>query len=396
MIRNHLTFLNLWFGLTISEFGGALLTFSLSLIAYENSGNASDIGLMWILYFLPSLIVQLVSSPYLDRYSKKKILVSLQITKALLIIIFIGLYAMNEAIILLYLLQMILGCITPIYTPISQAMLPDISEEDDLPLYNSLIDGTSKIMIAFSPIVSGVIISFIEQTFSLYISAICFLISGLCLMFLKESVTQKKYTKNSWWSEIKEGFEYYISQKEVLYLGYLLMGVQFTVGVITVITLPYIIDILHGDMRVYGFFMACFPVGYVIGTIIIKLFSKYDRYKIMYGMICVEVLGYIGLGISHSIALSYIIEILSGVALSIFNSYNTSIVQQTIPKAMAGRIFSIRLAIIRFLMPLGILTATLLVGFIGVRNLFLINSLVMVVVMLFVRNKLYQFIKASK
>ncbi|WP_414052577.1 MFS transporter [Macrococcus animalis] len=371
----------MWLGLTISELGGSLMTFSLSLLVYKQSGDVKDIGIMWILYFIPSIIVQLISGPFLDRYSKKKILVYLQIFKGILLVLFIIIYINTNALIVIYIFQIFIGAITPIYTPVSQSILPEISRDEDLALHNSVIDGTSKVMIAISPIVSGLLISYINAYIAIYLAFLCFISSGISLMFLRDFHINP-LIKNSWINELKEGFRYYKEQKNVKHLGYLLMSVQFTVGIITVISLPYILKILKGDMSNYGIFMACFPMGYVIGTFAIKWTTKFNQYHVMYMMILIEVIGYLCLGVSQSIYLSYSIELVSGVALSIFNSYNTLLVQKTIKKEIMGRIFSIRLAIIRFSMPLGIVVATLLVDIIGIRSLYLLNSLIISTILL--------------
>ncbi len=375
MIRKHINFLNLWIGLSVSELAGSLLTFALSLIVFKSTGSIRSIGMMWLFYFIPSIIVQLVIGPYLDRYSKKLILILIQLVKGALLAIFIVLFYYFNELYLIYIFQLLLGCLTPIFTPVSQAILPNISKQKDLVQYNSILDATSKLMIACGPIISGMIISISSSNISIIISMCLFIISGISLCFIKE-IKNEMIKKEKWINQLKEGFSYYFARKEIVKLGNLIFAVQFGVGVITVINLPYILEVLNGNMKDYGIFMASFPFGYVIGASIVKVFSKFKDINVMIYSLLIASTTFMFLGFNRYILLAYVIEFISGIALAIFNSYNTTMVQKSIDQKYSGRIFTLRLAIIRTAIPIGIGFATMFSELLSIRSLYIINTLV--------------------
>lgn len=382
-IHRHLSFLNLWVGLSISELAGALITFSFSILVYNQNHSVSSIGIMWLFYFVPSIIVQLISGPFLDRYSKKYILIIIQFIKALLLLCFLATYYISGHFIFIYIFQLILGCLTPIFTPVSQAILPNVSEEKYLPQYNSILDATSKLMIACGPIMSGVIISMFSPDISIIIAAILFFISAIGLLFIIE-IRKINIAKGKWIDQLKEGFSYYFQQKDIVRLGNLILSVQFAVGVITVINLPYIIDVLSGNMKDYGVFMASFPVGYVVGASIVNLFSKFNDKKVMLLSLSIAGTTFLLLGINSFLFLAFTIEFMSGIALAIFNSYNTTIVQKSINQEYSGRIFALRLVIIRTAIPFGVIFATFFSDLLTIRGLYVTNTiLILIFILLF-------------
>jgi MFS family permease len=75
------SFLYMWMGNAISELGGAFGTLCNSIIVYELTDSELALGSMWLIYFIPSLILQLGIGPYIDKWSRKWIMVFSQFTR---------------------------------------------------------------------------------------------------------------------------------------------------------------------------------------------------------------------------------------------------------------------------------------------------------------------------
>ncbi len=72
------------------------------------------------------------------------------------------------------------------------------------------------------------------------------------------------------------------------------------------------------------------------------------------------------------LSFSIFIEMTAGIAMAIFSIHNLSICQQVIPNQMMGKVSSVRLAIIRTSMLLGILAGGIISELWGVRPLYLL------------------------
>ncbi|MGQ0453117.1 MFS transporter, partial [Bacillus sp. SS-TM] len=198
------------------------------------------------------------------------------------------------------------------------------------------------------------------------------------LLYIKENRTSQPIRK-TWLGQFLHGFTYFFTKPIIVWLGIFLTFVQFGVGVTMVTNLPYIKDELSVGYAEYGYFMAGFPLGYVIGSVLVGKVTYKSRRILMLGGLFIGGLTYISLGFNHSIIIAIIIEVIAGICIAFFNVHNTTICQQTVPNNMIGQVFSVRLFFIRSAMPLGVLVGGILSEMWGVRALyFIIGSIICV------------------
>ncbi|WP_237980122.1 MFS transporter [Bacillus thuringiensis] len=371
VLKNR-SFFFMWIGSAISELGGAFGTLCNSILVYELTGSKTALSSMWLLYFIPSLILQLISGPFIDKWSRKWIMIFSQWVRASVFLLpLIMLLTSSIEVWHVYIVQIIIGLITPLYTPASQAITPSIVSEEQLQKANAYIDGMTRLMMFLGPVLGGVVIHLIGVELTLSFVCICLFVSGAFLLYIKEKRTTQSIRK-TWLEQFLHGFTYFFTKPVIVWLGVFLTFVQFGVGVTLVTNLPYIKDELSAGYAEYGYFMAGFPLGYVVGSILVGKVTYKSRRILMLGGLFIGGLTYISLGFNHSIVIAVLIEVVAGICISFFNVHNTTICQQTVPNNMIGQVFSVRLFFIRSAMPLGVLLGGILSEMWGVRALFLI------------------------
>ena len=94
-----------------------------------------------------------------------------------------------------------------------------------------------------------------------------------------------------------------------------------------VTTLPYITVELGGTYAEYGYFMAGFPIGYIVGAVIVTRIKYKSRRHLMLGSLFIGGITFIALCFNHSIHLAIITEAIGGVVMAIFSIHNTTIIQ---------------------------------------------------------------------
>ncbi|MFJ8064003.1 MFS transporter [Psychrobacillus sp. NPDC096426] len=376
-------FLIVWIGNVISELGGAFGTFCNSILIYQLTNSTMALGSMWLLYFIPSIILQLFIGPFIDRWSRKWIMVFSQWTRGLIFLIpLVSLATGNLHAWHIYAVQIIVGLITPIYTPANQAITPTIVPKDQLAAANAYIDGTVRLMTFLAPILGGIVIEYIGVIPTILFVCGTLITSGALLLFIQENRISLS-VRTSWLEQFLEGISYFFKQRLIVWLGIFLAFVQFGVGVTMVVTLPYITKELSGSYAEYGYFMASFPLGYVIGSILVGKITYNSRRVLMLGALIIGGLTFIALGFNHSIILGIMTEVIAGIAMAFFGVHNLTIFQQTVPNELMGKVASVRLFIIRGAMPLGVLVGGILSEQWGIRPLyFLIGSIICTVSLL--------------
>ena len=394
-ILKNQSFLFVWIGNAISELGGAFGTFCNSILIYQLTGSTMALGSMWLLYFLPSLIIQLFIGPFIDRWSRKWIMVFSQWTRgAIFLFPLISLLTGNLAPWHIFTVQMIVGLISPVYTPANQAIIPSIVEKGHLNTANAYLDGTVRLMTFMAPILGGLVVEYIGVKLTLSFVCGFLMASGTLLLYLKEAKASQNVRK-TWFQQFSEGISYFFTHPIIVWLGFFLAFVQFGVGVTMVITLPYITIELSGTYAEYGYFMASFPLGYVIGSLLIGRIKYKKRRILMLGALVIGGLTYISLGLNHSIHVAYLTEAIAGIAMAFFGVHNITIFQQVIPNHLMGKVISVRLLIIRSAMPLGVAAGSVLSELWGIRPLYLlIGSIICSVSLLGIFFPYFKFLDA--
>lgn len=392
ILRNR-SFVSIWLGNGISELGGAFGTFCNSILIYQLTGSTLALSSMWILYFIPSLILQLFIGPFIDRWSRKWIMIFSQWTRGLIFIIpLIALITGSLAPWHIFLVQIVVGLITPLYVPANQAITPTIVTREHLQTANAYIDGTVRLMTFLAPITGGIVIEYIGVKPTLMLVSFLLIFSGFTLLFINENKNGNG-VRNSWLKEFLEGISFFFKQPIVVWLGVFLAFVQFGVGVTMVTTLPYITVELQGSYAEYGYFMAGFPIGYIIGAILVGKIKHKSRRILMLGALFIGGLTFIALCFNKSIPFGITTEIIGGIVMAFFSVHNTTINQQSVPNHLMGKVFSVRLLIIRGAMPLGVLVGGFLSDIWGIRPLYLlIGSIISIVSLLGIIFPYFKFI----
>jgi MFS family permease len=369
----------MWIGSAISELGGAFGTLCNSILVYELTGSKTALSSMWLLYFIPSLILQLISGPFIDKWSRKWIMIFSQWMRASVFLLPLVMLVTNSVEVWhIYVVQIIVGLITPLYTPASQAITPSIVSKEQLQDANAYIDGMTRLMMFLAPVLGGIVIHFIGMKLTLFFVCVCLFISGGLLLFITEKRIKQELRK-TWLEQFLHGFTYFFTKTVIVWLGIFLTFVQFGVGVTIVTNLPYIKDELSAGYAEYGYFMTGFPLGYVVGSMLVGKVKYRSRRLLMLGGLFVGGLTYISLGLNNSITIAIVIEVIAGICIAFFNVHNTTICQQTVPNNMIGKVFSVRLFFIRSAMPLGVFLGGILSEMWGVRVLyFIIGSIICV------------------
>ena len=236
---------------------------------------------------------------------------------------------------------------------------------------NASLESIRQLMAVMGPISAGVLVDFIEVNWLLVIISIAFLLSTYNLLQINERPLEQDIRK-TWIEEFKDGLNYYFEQPLIVWLGVFFGFVQFGVGVTIVTTLPYITTILEQPTVAYGFFMAGFPVGYTIGALLSSKLTRLNGLGVLFSALFIGGCTYLSLAITPWYFLALVTEAIAGIVIAVFNIYNITLIQQRIPNQLMGKVTSVRLLIMRLMLPLGILFATVSVQFLPIRTMYLI------------------------
>lgn len=380
------SFKALWLGEIISEFGGVAGAIVNGLLLYELTGSKGWMATIWLVYFIPSLLLQVISAPFLNHVVKEKTLRNIQLIRSCAYLLPLGgfLIGSDVGIMLgLVLLQCILGLMQPIFASLSFSLIPEICNEDELVEANGILDTTLRLMIIIAPGVTSLLLLVIPMHFIYGISSIMFLGSFFALSRIPQSSkkTVATWTKKFWWEEMKEGYYTFFRYPHLLRLTFLSSTVQFAVGATMVLSVPFIRGVLEGQSWEYAVFKGAFPIGYLIGMVLLTKIPKNSQ--TMYLGLFGGGLSFILLFFVHSVPFAWLCELFGGMLFPLFNAQNAAIFQREAPRERLTQLSAVRLFFFRVTMPIGILFASSAFIEISTRFTYLIIGMVIVLPALF-------------
>lgn len=355
----------------ISKFAATFGTFVISWLVYDLTGSKLAMGTLWMVSLCTQIIVQLGMSPYLDRWARKKVMMISELVRWMAYVGILLLLVQNLlSVEVLYAAAFLTSIV--IYDPAANALLPSVVKNDELMKANAKISGIGQMMRLLALPSAGFLIGFWGGFESLVFVVGLFSVSVLLLMFLEE----KNFVPSkieSWWKQSKKGISFYKEQPILIILGFFIAITNFGIFATLSMYIPYVTEILGGSSFEYGLFAASFPLGFVMGTMLVGRIKepKEHRYTVMLGAVFIGGASYLLLGITTLFWLAILIEIMAGIVMPFWNVHSTTLYQRVVPNEMRAQVFSVRFIISKAAAPLGILYGTFCATYYSIPALFL-------------------------
>ncbi|MCJ8009357.1 MFS transporter [Lederbergia wuyishanensis] len=348
-------FVFLWLAQAASGLGSTFATFALSWLVYEMTGSKMAMGSIWVSFMLPNILIQLFSGPYLDRWDRKKVMMFSEWSRAAAFLVLVMLISFNQLEAWhLFAVSVAVGLAQPIFYPAIMAYVADILPKEKLLKGNSILEGTGQVMMLLGPTFGGVLIAAFGTEPVLYILIISLGVSGVLLMMNPSSKKKQLRKRESWFTQFKEGLQFYRVYPVLFWVGMMMMMINFSSGAAQPMFLPFITDELHGTAFKYGLFTSAFSFGMVGGTILTgTLKEPRNRKRVMLGSLFISGVLFLGLAWTPFYWLALVISFGQGLFAIIFNINNTTLYQQRVPEHLRGRVFSVRILLAQAGIPFG-------------------------------------------
>lgn len=336
LLRNK-RFLQLWIGQGFSFVGDFVSTVALVVLVVQISGSASAVGGVLVARLLPTLASPLVGV-LADRLDRRAILVTCDLARAALIV---GVVFTRDLIVI-YVLAFLIGLTRTFFNPTIRAAFPSVVGDGDLTRANALISGTFSISITVGPAVGGLLVATVGVNAAFVLDAATYLISAAFLYRIP--LPRPQGSEDEGFSqELRAGFGYLAGARVPLAI---VVGSFLTILAINT-TIPAEVFLAKetfnaGDAG-YGLLVSFWGGGTVLGSALMAVVG--DRFRLMpfyFLSIFVGGLALVGTGLAPVFALALGALVVEGVCTGIDNVSTDTILQNRVPDAFLGRVFSVR------------------------------------------------------
>ncbi|MCS0788412.1 MFS transporter [Cytobacillus pseudoceanisediminis] len=356
-LKNIILFLS---SQTISLFGSSLVQYAIMW----HITLTTESGLMMTLYiicgFIPTFFLSPVAGVWADRYNRKMLIILADGLIAFSTLILAILFFMGyESIWLLFVMAAIRALGTGIQTPAVGAILPQIVPKDKLTKVNGANGSIQAVIMFVSPMVSAALLAMASLEIIFFIDVITAAIAIVTLMtFVKIAVHEKATAKQttSYFSDFKEGLQY-VNSNPFLKKFFLFFAVFFVLMAPAAFLTPLqVTRTFGGDVWKLTAIEIAFSVGMMIGGGIIASWGGYPN-KIKTMTLASLIMGIctLALGIVPVFWIYLVFMALFGVAMPIFNTPTTVMLQEKIEENYLGRVFGVMGMISTSMMPIGML-----------------------------------------
>lgn len=284
----------LWLGGMISQTGDWLLQIGLPVYVYLLTGSPLATSLMFIVAFVPNIVLGSVAGVFVDRWDRRwtLLLANLLMAAGLLPLLLVH---DQGSLWILYPALFFEAAIDQFVQPAQNALLPQLVGEDELVSANALNSVSSNVSRLVGAALGGIFLGVLGLRSTILLDFLSFLFVAVMLWFIKvpvkiqhlqgetePTVIQSVLTPESEmlhvWKRIGnewvEGMRLIFRQPPLIVLFSIWMLTRLGEGVFAVLLVVFVKQVLNSGAVVYGSLLSVQAIGSLGGGLLLAQFGK--------------------------------------------------------------------------------------------------------------------------
>lgn len=384
----------------MSQVTANMLAFVLIIRVFEATGSSVAVGLLMAVFTLPSLILGVFAGVFVDRWSKRRVLVITNLLQSLVILLFLG---VGQKIWPVYTLIFMYSLVDEFFNPAEASLLPSLVSKKQLPTANSLFFLTvhSASIIGYS--IGGPLVRFVSPKAPFLLGSIFLGLATLAAYFLPRDYGNSQNNHNGFegvWEELKEGFVFIKNRKKILY-PFLFYNATQMVVVSTAILFPqFSQEVLKINLYDAGLFLIVpAGLGALSATLILsRIIPVLGRRLTVLGALLGSGASILGLAllvanISPPTYLAAAMLYLLGFCMVLATAPVIAFLQESTPFDLRGRIFGGLSAIVTWSIGLPVLLSATIADLFGVTRVLTMIGVIILAAAFYLRRE--EFVNLS-
>lgn len=145
-------FVLLWLTQVLTQLGSNLLSFVLALRVFELTNSNTAVGILMLMFGLPTFLFGTTAGVLSDKFNKLNILLFVEISLALLVFLF---FFVSETVVYIYLLVFFISLSLQFFFPSVASLIPQFVDSDHLLPANSLFTSSFYISVILGYVGAG-------------------------------------------------------------------------------------------------------------------------------------------------------------------------------------------------------------------------------------------------
>jgi MFS family permease len=267
LLSRNRYFRNFYLAQLISYAGDWFLTVALFGLVQDLTHSPVMASLVLVFQMVPFFLASPLGGTLADRMDRQRLMIATDLIRTPLCLAFL-LVGGRDVVWLIFLLQAVLSFFGALFDPASSAAVPNLVEEDDLPIANVLVGSAWGTMLAIGAALGGLVAAAFGRNAAFIGDAVSFAMSAALLSTVRRPFSEAREEEHIGVARATvETVEYARRDHRVLALLTVKGGFGFAGGVITLLAV-FAHEVFHeGDVGI-GVLMAARGLGALIGPFI--------------------------------------------------------------------------------------------------------------------------------
>lgn len=375
-------------GSIVSYMGSAVLTFILGLWVLDISHSVLLYSIYLTVSSLVKIIGPMIAGPYLDRFSRKKVIYTLDYTTAAILFASFALLALGYfEYWLVFGIAILLSGIDSVYRVAFTSLFPMTVHPDNMPHAYSILS-TMEIMSQVMIVAASALYKAIGVTSVFAICAVSYTVAATIELFIQ--VDESSYTESekapsvkTYLKDLKEGFSFICAKRAMLFIIICEFLVSLIQGTRDTVLLPFFNESFNNGYLWYMIVTGASMTGQFWGGVILYALNIPNRILYPVLLATTVVASFIDSSLLLlSIPVMIVLELVRGIfALSSLN-IRTFSVQKHVPNAWKGRYNGVKIMATNLGLIAGELLSGVLSEYMSLPNIFIMLCLTVAVIQL--------------
>lgn len=357
----------------ISALGTGLHFIASTWLIYEVTKSSISVGLFIAISSIPGIITSPFTGVIVDRVNRKKIALSMDIFRALFVLLIPIIYSLdNNQLWILYIAAIFITIGGNFFYPAMSGIIKSLPSEITLQVVSANSSAIQLGMIIGAG-TSGFIVATTSIHVLFYLNSFSFLLSAVFLLFVdyKSESVHNSHHKISFFKDFKEGLNYLSINKQLLFFSMIGIVSGGIVNLINSILSSYTVESLNAGVKTYGMLDSLYAAGSVVMgftlSIIKNKFSPQSIITISLLMmsICLEIIG-----VALNLYIAGLGLFLLGAFIMLESVNRKTIIIQNTSNEFIGRVESINWIMYSSVGPLIAVITSFIANFINDRYVF--------------------------
>jgi MFS family permease len=347
-LRRHRDFRLLWTGELISQTGSQITLVAVFIQVFQLTGSSAAVGIIGLAQLGPLIVMTLLGGPLIDRIDRRRLMILAAAGQAAAsVVLLLGALAGDPPLVLVYVAAGVSGGLAGFSLSTRSATTPNTVPASELPqalALNQVMWQTCQIV---GPAVGGLIVGTVGLSWAYGLDVVSFGGAIVTALLMSPQPPRNRASTTTGWRGVVEGFRF-LKGRRVLQTTFTADLVAMIFGMPRALFPVLAVTQFHRDEEVVGALFSAVAVGALAGALTTGWVGRIRRQ----GLAVLVAVAVWGLGITafglvgDLLWVAFVCLAVAGAADVISAVFRGTILQQSVPDNLRGRLSSVHIVVV--------------------------------------------------